>query len=109
MKIAPCLGHLSARPQDKGSQPASWPPTAALLSHPRLGHLSACPQDKGASRIPHGRQALSTTETRRRRLAPQGAIDADAPLHFVEGVAGVETPAGGGADDGWAHLRPMSF
>jgi hypothetical protein len=28
----------------------------------------------------------------------EGVFDPDAPLHIVEGVAGVETPAGGGAD-----------
>jgi hypothetical protein len=66
-------------------------------AHSPLHYQSACPKDKGASRVPHGRQALSSTKTRRRRLPPSGGIDADAPLHSVEGVAGVDTPAGGGA------------
>jgi hypothetical protein len=30
----------------------------------------------------------------------EGVFDPDAPLHSVEGVAGVETPAGGGAGGG---------
>jgi hypothetical protein len=30
---------------------------------------SACPKDKGATRVPHGRQALPSTETRRGRQA----------------------------------------
>jgi hypothetical protein len=34
--------------------------------------------------------------------AAEGGIDPDAPLHSVEGVAGVVTPAGGGA------LKPLA-
>jgi pSer/pThr/pTyr-binding forkhead associated (FHA) protein len=91
----PRLGHLSACPKDKGSQPASWPPTAALLSHPRLGHLSACPQDKGASRPCNN---LSEQGYKEGETGAEGAIDADAPLHGVEGVARVVTRAGGGGE-----------
>jgi hypothetical protein len=85
----------SACPKDKGFATSKLIAHASKLSahgHPK----SACPKDKGASRVPHGRQAPTTTETRSPAGVAKPPQRATPPSTTVEGVAQVVTWAGGG-------------
>jgi hypothetical protein len=72
---------------------------------PCLGPLSACPQDKGAS---HACNNLFEQGYKEGETDAKGVFDPDAPLHGVEGVAHVDTWAGGGAGGGAVREGDMA-
>jgi hypothetical protein len=67
---------------------------------------SACPKDKGATRVPHGRQALPSTETRRGRQAGAPVQRTKARPVYHMAVRPSRAQRQGGGDRHRRCLRP---